>query len=94
MGGILGRGKARQAAIHLRSDQLGRMPSQLELCAPEANFIKKNGLILLAEMLNVVRPGAWPVATFGTSQKVEVFARRRVIIILKCDCKVSGRAVL
>ena len=33
---------------------------------------------------------ACPVATFGTSQKVEVFAWRSVIIILKCDCKVSG----
>ena len=51
-------------------------------------------LMLAPEMLNGVRPGACTVATFGTSQKVEVFAQPNAIIILKYDCKVSGRPVL
>jgi hypothetical protein len=70
------------------------LPQLHNLVRPHAKLTEKNASPDTGtRMLNVVRPGACPVATFGTSQKVEVFARHNVII-LKCDCKVSGRAVL
>ena len=70
------------------------LPQLHDLVHSDAKLTQKmRALILAPEMHNVVRPGACPVATFGMSQRVEVFAGRNVII-LKYDCKVSGRVVL
>jgi len=51
------------------------LPQLHDLVHSDAKLTQKmRALILAPEMHNVVRPGACPVATFGTSQKVEVFA--------------------
>ena len=51
------------------------LPQLHNLVRPDAKLTEKNASPDTGtRMLNVVRPGACPVATFGTSQKVEVFA--------------------